>query len=498
MNRQLARTFANPKILVALAVLITGATLSREINGQDSEPQTAIATKGDLQIQVQLPGVFVADNKDEIKMEPTKYSGDLIITRILAEGVYVKKGDVLLEFDTDKVDEAIEEAENESTDAEVELKKATAEFESARIDLEAIQAHLKVELAHLQQEVEAAVSKQQMELAKNERGIVDAEYRLTNSLVDFETLKNIYDDRSIQDSASGNILFERTKRQIDNQRKGIDVLKKELDYFEKFDKSKTQLEKELDVEKKQAEIKKQKVNLEAAVAEKESVVIKAQRKMNAATRKVDGLKLDRSQLRVESPRDGVLFYGQTGNEMPSGVIIFGASTNDIRKQLRIGGRVKTHKVLQTVAKMNNLSIKMSVDEDDIQHLKNGLSLTVYPDAFPSKNFAGELTNVDQIATKIGFASPQRRFKVMGKCTDDGSELRSGMNCRVAIDADLIVDAVLVPVASVFTTDEGFVCYVKNGDDTQERSVEIGSSTPDQVQVLSGIEEGEKVCLNRPK
>ncbi len=474
--------------VIACLYLATEAGLAQE---------TIKAINGDLDRVVNLPGIFVADDKDEIKIEPTKYKGDLIITRILPEGVHVKKGDLLLAFDTDKVDEAIEGAENEATDANVELKKAVAEFETAKIDLEANQVHLKIELTHLQKEVEAAKEKQLMELEENEKSIVDSEYQLSQALVDFDTLKNIYEDRSIQSSVSGNILFEREEKKIDNNRKRIDLLKKELDYFKKFDESKNQLEKELDVEKKLAEIKKEKVNLEAKLAEKESVVIKAQRKMDAATRKVDGLKLDRGQLKVESPRDGVLFYGQTGNEMPSGVIIFGASRNDVRKQLRVGGRVSTHKILQTVATMSQLSIKMSVSEDDIQHLRNELPLTVYPDAFPARSFAGKLTKVDQIATKLGFTSQTREFKVMGKCADEAPELRSGMNCRVAIHVDPVSDAILIPVASVFHEGDSFFCFVKNRAESEKREIVIGASNAQMVQVTDGVSAGDEILLVRP-
>lgn len=460
--------------------------------------ETATAVTGDLTHEVNIPGVFVADDKDEIKMEPSKYQGDLIITRILPEGVDVKKGDVLMEFDTDNVDDAIEEAQNEVTDAEVELKKADAEYQTAKIELESSQDHLKTELEHLNREVQAAVAKQQMDLEGNEKKIVDAEYQLSTTITDFETLKDIYNDRSIQNSPSGDILFDREKKKIENREKRIDFLKKELDYFKKFDKTKTQLEKELAVEKKHAEIKKQKVKLLAAVAEKEAVVIKAQRKLDAANKKVEGLKLDRSQLKVISPRDGVLFYGQTGNELPAGIVIIGGGPRDIRSQLRIGGRVSTHRVLQTVSTMDHLSIKMNVTEGDIQHLANGLSLTVFPDAFPTKKFAGKLVEVGQVATKVSFSSNVRRFKVMGKCTDEAPELRSGMNCRVAIHARTIKNAVLVPVSCVFADGDQLVCYVKSSGVAERREVQIGASNPDQVQITSGIEPGDVVLLSRPQ
>ena len=102
-----------------LAVLIVlGGSLAQ---AQDSRELTAKVIKDDLKIEVDVAGVFVADDKDEIAMEPSKYRGDLIVTHILPEGTEVKEGDVLMEFDTDKLDEALEEAGNEATDAEVDL-----------------------------------------------------------------------------------------------------------------------------------------------------------------------------------------------------------------------------------------------------------------------------------------------------------------------------------------------------------------------------------------
>ena len=50
--------------------------------------------------------------------------------------------------------------------------------------------------------------------------------------------------------------------------------------------------------------------------------------------------------------------------------------------MRIGGRVKTHDILMTVASMDNLAINMQVLENDIQHMKAGLSITIRPAAFP--------------------------------------------------------------------------------------------------------------------
>ena len=461
------------------------------------QPPSAKVTKGDLTLEVNLPGVFVADDKDEIKIEPRKYRGELIVTEILAEGVSVKKDDVLMEFDGDKLDEAIEEAQNGVSDAEVQLKKANAEHETARIDRQAKLAELDQELAFLQRDVSAAVAQQALEMEKKEKQIVSSQQQLAYLKVDFETLKKLYAERDLQVSNSGDVLIEREEKKIANSEKAIVLQQKELQYFKAFDMSKAQLEKELLVEKKQAEIKKQGITLEAVVIEKKSGVDKAQRKLDSANRTLEGLKQDREELRVRSPRDGVLLYGTTGNELPAGIVLT-TSGPDSRSQLRIGGRVATHSVLLTVATMDRLSVKMRVLENDIQHIQQDLPITVHPDAYPKIQFAGKLTKVDQIATKTGISPTEaRRFTVLGKCTEDAPQLRSGMNCRVTIHPHAVSNAILVPIVSVFEEKSKYYCYVQANSTWERREVEVGLSNENTAQIVEGLQEGDEVLLRKP-
>jgi multidrug efflux pump subunit AcrA (membrane-fusion protein) len=244
MNFIEVRTFS----LVLMVTCLSSLCL-HSVAAQESSELTAKVTKGDLKIEVEVPGEFIADDKDEIRMEPSKYKGDLIITKILPEGTPVKKDEVLMEFDTDKLDEALEEAENEVTDEEVAVKKAQAELESAKIDAESKQAQLKKELEFLEREVAASVEKQALELAKKVKEIADAESSLADANVDFQQLSELYEERELH-TATENILVERAKKGLTDQEKGIAEKQKELEYFKKFELSKTQEEKQLEVDKK--------------------------------------------------------------------------------------------------------------------------------------------------------------------------------------------------------------------------------------------------------
>lgn len=477
-------------LLAALAViLIFQSSLAI---GQEDADLTSKVVKKDLKIEIEIPGVFIAEDKEEIAIEPKQYKGDLIVTKIATEGISVQQGDVLMEFDTDNLDEALEEANNLVTDAEVELQKAEAEFETEKIDAETKLAHLQKELEFAERDYNAAAESEAFELEKKEKEIEDARRNLKNARVDFEQLTQLYEERELH-TATENILIERQKEGLDNQEKNLKRLEEEFVHFKAYLKSKDTLSKELEYEKKKAELKKQEITGAAALKEKESVVAKAKRKLEREKKKVADLQEDRESLQITAPRDGVLFYGKTGDESPMGVIFAGSRNNE----MRIGGRVKTHEILMTVATMDNLSVKMQVLENDIQHMKEGLAITIRPDAFPAMELKGKLTKVDQIATRSNFLSEVRRFTVKGTYEGTMSQLRSGMNCRVTVHADSVPDAVQVPIVAVSEEKGKYYCFVKNGRSSEKREVKIGMSNDDAVQITEGLRPGEVVYLYDP-
>lgn len=477
------------KRILALVLLVHSAPVFAQT--ADAQLRATVEQK-DLAIDVELAGVFEAEEKDEIRMEPKDYRGDLIITRILAEGSAVKKGELLIEFDEDSLTRALEDARNEATDAEVELKKAQAEKDALVIEQTTALGHLRHEVTFAEEDLAAAKQKAAIELAKKEREIQRGEEALADAQVDFEQLIQLYKERELH-TATENILINREKRQVEERRRALEVSKQEFEIFKRFEQNRDVEKKQIELEKKQAELQKAEVKNGADLAEKESAVTKAERKLKKAQRKVEELAIDQKSLRVESPRDGILFYGQTGDDLPAGIVVFGQSNNE----MRVGGRVRTHEVLMTVAAMEKLSIKMRAMENDIQHMKEGLPITVVPDAFPSLEIEGRLTKVDQVASRQGFLSEVREFSVKGSYDGVFPLLRAGMNCRVTVHADSVPDAIQVPVVAVFQDKGEHCCYVEGASGASKRTVKIGATNGTRVQIVEGLKPDEKVLLYDP-
>ncbi len=85
-------------------------------------------------------------------------------------------------------------------------------------------------------------------------------------------------------------------------------------------------------------------------------------------------------------------------------------------------------------------------------------------------------------------------EVWVQAANAGERLKPGTTVQVAINAEVVKDAILVPVAALLSSDEGGDKVMVVGTDSlaHERKVEIGFRQQDQVQIVSGVKAGEQV------
>jgi len=76
----------------------------------------------------------------------------------------------------------------------------------------------------------------------------------------------------------------------------------------------------------------------------------------------------------------------------------------------------------------------------------------------------------------------------------GEKLKPGATVRVSILAEKIPNALVIPTSALLPSDEGGVQVMVVGADSaaHEKKVDLGAREPDKVQVVKGLEAGEKV------
>lgn len=485
---------------VVLSLLALPCLLSSCGGGAKAEPQglkelESIVKKEDLPIETEIAGVFQAQDKSRIAMEPKEYSGELIIKYIIAEGSSVKEGDNLLQFESENLRKAIETATDDASDSQVALQKAQSELEIEKINQATSMNRVQKEEEIARRNLKAENDKVAFTMQQKETSLRQAENGLKDQIINFEQLKKLYEERDLHVSTE-KILVERERVRVEEAKESLERQKREFEHFKKYELNAETEKKQMEVTRIEAELKKEKTRFEAALAEKEAAVQKAQRHLKNVSDKRGRLEEDYKNLKINASRSGIVFYGALNDsDGMDGIVLNWGGDN--RNELRVGGRVRTHSTLMNIASMERLSVSMKVGENDIQHMKEGLPITLRPDAFPDLKVTGQIKKVEQIANQTDFFGGTRSFKVVGSYEGTFAQLRAGMNCRVTVHANKIPEAIQVPVVAVFEEGNQFFCVVAEGGRPVKRKVKIGATNGKSVQVTEGLRPGEKVYLYNP-
>ena len=149
-----------------------------------------------------------------------------------------------------------------------------------------------------------------------------------------------------------------------------------------------------------------------------------------------------------------------------------------------------------VALARGLEVLAKIPEVDISRIYQGQSVDIVADAYPDDRFAAK---VKLIAPEAVREQNVTLFQVRLEIVDGIEKLQSGMNVDLTFNSDQLQNALVVPTVSI-VTDQG-----KTGvliPDAQGRAtfqpVTIGPSVGSQVQILEGLEPGDRVFIGLPE
>lgn len=149
--------------------------------------------------------------------------------------------------------------------------------------------------------------------------------------------------------------------------------------------------------------------------------------------------------------------------------------------------------------MSRLEFVMNVDENDIGLLRVGQPVQVTADALGGQEFAG---TVSKISIKGNSSNGVTAYPITVTLEDFGG-LLPGMNINASVVLEQAEDVLVVPMNAV---SRGNMLLVANGDGEGEkgepsdlpgyswRSVELGLNDDYYVEVISGVQEGEKIAV----
>jgi HlyD family secretion protein len=161
-------------------------------------------------------------------------------------------------------------------------------------------------------------------------------------------------------------------------------------------------------------------------------------------------------------------------------------------------------VILKVADLRKMVVKANINEVDIAKFKVGQAATIKVDALPYEDFAGKITKIAPMASTVNSAIV---FPVEISLDNPGTALKPGMTGNVSITGETREDVLVIPIRAVFTDDKNqdIVYLYKSGkaDSLAAEAkavatpVKLGANDLQNVEVIAGLQEGDKISLTEP-
>jgi RND family efflux transporter MFP subunit len=156
-----------------------------------------------------------------------------------------------------------------------------------------------------------------------------------------------------------------------------------------------------------------------------------------------------------------------------------------------GEYVTPGKPVAVIGNLTNLEAEVNLDETDTPRIQTGMMVVVSVDAFPGQQLTGQVT---EIALSANVQSGVVLYPVTVRLDPTDLPLRSGMTVNTTFPVEKRIDTLLVPYRAVET--EGGQAYVTRvtASGSERVAVTLGLITDTQVEILSGINEGDVVTV----
>lgn len=150
-----------------------------------------------------------------------------------------------------------------------------------------------------------------------------------------------------------------------------------------------------------------------------------------------------------------------------------------------------------IAENENMELSVSVDELDILSIEVGQKAAITLDALENETFEGEITSIDTNGSSSSGVTKYTTKIAVAK----NESMMSGMNASVSIIVEEKSDILLIPSLAVTEQGNKSVVYTKKDDSTGELSgeieVETGVTDGNNIEITSGLNEGDTVYYSMP-
>ena len=531
------------------ALVVLGSMKTKAQTASTASLSTFTARRDDLTITVTESGSINARNTIDItcdveagRMGGGVGGGGVTILSIVPEGTYVtpkdvNDGKVLVELDSSVLEEQIEQYKIDVATARASYTEANEAYliqvKQNESDIKAAELAVKFAWMDFQKYLGEDLAEEVMQKLQNDPNsgidaalLLDAGPGNSNESADpnsageeggeaSQRLKELMDAILLADGQrrkNTDVLTGTQKLYDANYASALDLQTAKLD-VQRFDVQ-TQSAKEAlrlyklydfpkEAEKFLSDYEEAKRELDRTEARARSLLAQADAKLLSARSRYElqDQRLQKSQRQIDAclikaPAPGLVVYASSQD-----IFMRRGGGGSSRRTIAEGETVYERQKIITLPDTAEMIAEIAVHEAEVDKVRPGQRAVITLDPFPDETFKGQVLKVAQLPdASRGFLNPDLKVyttQVLIEGTYD--YLKPGMSAKVEILVEQLKDVIIVPVTVVANRQGKKVCFVVGSDgSSEERVVKTGAFDDTFVEIVEGLEEGEKVMLNPPR
>jgi RND family efflux transporter MFP subunit len=206
-----------------------------------------------------------------------------------------------------------------------------------------------------------------------------------------------------------------------------------------------------------------------------------------SSKSITDAQLESAKLAYQTAEDQYIIAKREYNDTKITTPISGVVTS---RMVDVGNYVNKTMVVANVVDISKLKVKLNVAESDVFKLKVGDKVQISTDVYPGISFTGKIETVSDKGDEAHTYPVEIIFS-----NSKEYPLKAGMFGKVTFNSISKGEKLLIPRdALIGSIKDPQVFVVENGL-AKLRNIIVGSSYNNDLEILSGLKEGEKVVVN---
>ena len=365
------------------------------------------------------------------------------------EGDVVKKGDLLISYDTEKIDDQIMLASYSAvSDLETYNSAIEADKRVAGLNAEA-KRNLKVLDTQIS-DYQAAIARLESDIAYKRAEILDHGAALQISLIEWSDKPDSEEYEELQKQIASNTAEVQSDYELIEMQKQLNELNMHLAECKEY----------------KAEMTSQKASTAL------STMTQADKDKLEAVKAANELAAEKKIAELEKAKDGIRaeFDGVVTSVNVTGDAYVSAGTE-----------------LITVDSTDSIIVKLNVNKYDIVNMHTEQPASV---SIKGKEYSGRIDRISHMTAQNNIG-----VDVEIKLDQPDEDIILGLEAKAKVDTAKVSDVVRIPVTALGYDEGGDYVFVSIDKKAVKRYVETGLTTDDMAEIVKGLSEGDCVIWN---